>query len=260
MRRTLGFATLAAFVAGCMGTTGGEVVHFDAALAGPANVVDHALAFTTGRGLAVRLTKATLVVGAVYMNRAKPIPVSQEKTCILTGSYVGEVLGSASVDLLSGRPTRFPAGGAGTNEAAVTGELWLSTNDINATDDTTTIAEVAGEVTLESGTVPFEGKVSLGANRLPAQTDPARPGAYAPCKARIVTPIPIAVTLEDAGFLTVRVDPRAWFTTVLFDDLTRDGGVFTFDDGNTNASSIGLAEGVRAAQGVYAFEWAPRRP
>ena len=253
--RAIAIATLGAVLVGCMGTTGGDIVRFDADVAGPADVTDHALVFTSGRGLPIRLTKATLSVGAVYLNRTKPIPVAQEKTCILPGTYVGEVLGGASVDLLSGVPVSFPAGGSGTNESAVTGELWLTGGDINAVDDRSMVAEVEGTVSLAATSRPFRGRVSFGSNRRSSAVDPARPGADAPCKERIVSPIPIALTLQNAGRLTIRVDPRAWFATVPFDDLIETSGVLTFDDANTNVSSINLADGLRAAQGVYAFEW-----
>lgn len=258
--RAIVVATFGAVLVGCMGTTGGDVVRFDAAVAGPADVTDHALAFTSGRGLPIRLTKATLSLGAVYLNRTKPIPVAQEKTCILPGTYVGEVLGGASVDLLSGVPVSFPAGGSGTNEAAVTGEIWLTRGDVNAVDDRSLVAVVEGEVVFGGNARPFRGSISFGANRRSGAVDPARPGADAPCKERIVSPIPTALTLQNGGRLVLRVDPRAWFATVPFDDLIETSGVLTFDDANTNISSMNLADGLRAAQGVYAFEWtdAPR--
>jgi hypothetical protein len=254
-----GLALAAALLAlGCMGTTGGDVVSFDAEIAGPPGVEGHALAFTSGRGLPVRLTKATILIGAVYMNRTAPISVGQEKACILSGTYVGEVLGGATVDLLAGAAVRLPGGGRGTADPAVTGELWLTRGNVDAVDDRTVIAEVEGEVTLASGTKPFRGSVSFGANRLGAAIDPARPGADAPCKQRIVSPIPIAITPSEGGLLTVRVDPRGWFALVPFDDLAEANGALVFDDANTNASSIGLADGIRAVRGVTTFAWAPR--
>ncbi len=245
---------------GCIGTTGGEVVSFEAELVGPPGVEGHAITFTSGRGLPVRLTRATLLVGAIYMNRTAPISVGQEKACILSGTYVGEVLGGATVDLLSGAPVRIPAGGRGTSDRAVTGELWLTRGDVDAPDDRTVIAEVEGEVTLPAGSKPFRGSVTFGANRSSAAVDPARPGADAPCKQRIVSPIPIDVTPTEGGLLSVRVDPRGWFALVPFDDLRESGGVLVFDDANSNASSVGLADGIRAVRGVTTFAWSPRLP
>jgi hypothetical protein len=246
---------LALALGACVGTTGGEVVSFGAQLAGPEGVTDHRVAFTSGRGLAVTLTKASLRVGAVYMNRSKPIPVAQEKSCISTGTYVGEVLGGAEADLLSGAPVRFPRGGQGTSEPAVTGELWLNGGDLDALEDKTVVATVEGEVVLPAGAKPFRGSITFGSNRRSAAIDPARPGADAPCKQRVVSPVAVDVTLAQGGLLTVRVDPRAWFALVPFEDLREEGGVLVFDDADTNASSVGLADGVRAPQGVYRFEW-----
>ena len=256
--RWLVAAALSVVLGACTGTTGGDTVRFDAALAGPVGIVGHELVFTTGRGMSVRLTKATLVVGAVYMNRTKPIPIAQENACILPGTYVGEVLGGAATDLLSGVAIPFPSGGSGTSETAVTGEVWLTRGDVNASEDRAIVAEGAGAVTLVGSARPFRGSVSFGSNRRSNAIDPARPGADAPCKQRIVSPIPIAVSLQNGGSLTVRVDPRAWFATVPFEDLADlagPAGVLQFDDGNTNISSMNLADGIRAAQGAYSFEW-----
>ncbi len=258
MTRRLLPVFFAAFgLASCGATTGGDLVSFEAAFAGPQGVRDHAMSFTTGRGLEVRLTKATLVVGAVYMNRTAPIAVAQEKRCISRGTYVGEVTGGAHIDLLSGVAQRGKNAGVGTTERAVTGEVWLTGGDVDAVDDPTTVAEVEGEVTLGGTPRPFRGSVSFGANRRAPAVDPARPSAAPPCRERIVSPIPIDVTPSAGGLLTVRIDPRGWFAVVPFDDLADVGGVLTFDDANTNASSIGLAIGVRTPRGVTTFEWSP---
>ncbi|MGH7436788.1 MAG: hypothetical protein ACRENE_14030, partial [Polyangiaceae bacterium] len=61
----------ALFCVACIGKTGGDTIQFPAAAAGPADAVaGQPLAFTSG-AFAVVLTKATLHVGAVYLDQAQ---------------------------------------------------------------------------------------------------------------------------------------------------------------------------------------------
>src|SRR5437016_2534665 len=76
----------------CVDTTGGAIVHFRAAVAGPEDArAGQPLVFTNGHGFAVTLTRAHLHVGAVYLNRSVPTAGAQSQSCILPGIYVGEV-------------------------------------------------------------------------------------------------------------------------------------------------------------------------
>ncbi len=79
--------------AACVGTTGSDLVTFDAAAAGPADATPgQGYAFTSGRGYQVVLTRARLHVGAVYLDKTCPTAGAQETGCILPGNtYVAQV-------------------------------------------------------------------------------------------------------------------------------------------------------------------------
>src|SRR4051812_49027952 len=79
-------------VAACVGTTGGEVIDFPVAAAGPADAdPTQPFAFTTDRGWHIVLTTATLHVGAIYLSQIQPASGAQATGCVLPGSYVAQV-------------------------------------------------------------------------------------------------------------------------------------------------------------------------
>jgi hypothetical protein len=246
--------------AACVGTTGSERVSFHAFGAGPEGVQNHALQFVNGHGWTINLTRAKLHVGALYLNRSVPVSGGQERACFLPGVYVAQVLEGADLDALSGDLQPFPTAGNGTADHAVTGEVWLTGGRIDEQEDRTTIADVAGTATKDGTSLRFEGTITIGSNRLPVQTDPARPGANPLCAARIVTPIPTDITPRDGGTLVLRVDPRGWFANVDLGELppvTPDSDLHRFADENADQASVNLYGGLRAANGVYSFEMRP---
>jgi hypothetical protein len=251
---------LLALLTACIGTTGSDLVTFPAFASGPADANGQPLTFTNGHGWTITLTKAQLHIGAVYMNRSVPVSGGQERACFLPGVYVAQVLRGVDVDALSPARQPFPADGDGTEDPAVTGEVWLTGQRIDALDDRTTIAEIAGSATRDGESMRFEGTVTIGRNRVAASTDPARPGANPLCAERIVTPIPIDVTPRGTGALLVRVDPRGWFANVELEELDRvspDTDLRRFPDDNSNQPATNLYRGLRSASGVYTFEWLP---
>jgi len=257
MRRLFSVLFTAALAA-CIGTTGSEIVSFKTFGAGPAGVQNHQLDFVNGHGWAISLTTAKLHIGAVYLNRSVPVSGGQERACFLPGVYVGQVLDGADIDTLDPNPQPFPNPGHGTADLAVTGEVWLTGGRVDEDEDRTTIAEVAGTATRDGVSMRFEGQVTIGKNRIPAETDPARPGANPVCAARIVTPIPIDVVLANGGSLLVRADPRGWFANVELGDLqpvTPTSDLRRFSDDNSDQPSTNLYGGLRAATGVYTCEF-----
>jgi hypothetical protein len=245
----------------CIGTTGSDLVSFPAFASGPADANGQPLTFTNGRGWTITLTKAKLHIGAVYLNRSVPVSGGQERECFLPGVYVAEVLRGIDVDALSPAPQRFPGLGNGTEDRAVTGEVWLTGQRIDALDDPTKIAEVEGTATRGGVSMRFEGTITIGKNnRVAASTDPARPGANPLCAERIVTPIPVNVTPRGTGALLVRIDPRGWFANVELGELepvSPETDLRRFPDDNSNQPASNLYRGLRSASGVYTFEWMP---
>ena len=240
---------------GCVGTTGGDLIELQAYAAGPADAGGR-LSFETSLGYRVELTEARLFLGGIYLNRARPTSVSSDTSCSLPGIYVAEVLAGREVDLLSSEPQRFPSSGSATSERALTGEVWLSSGDVNQTSSSTVILRVAGQAERDGQSLPFEGKLTIGQNRNLPVTDAALPGQHPICKQRIVSPIPLDLQPSPHKSLLVRVDPRAMFANVDFTTLSESEGVLRFSDQTgVDQGSDNLYAGLRRASGVYQFGW-----
>jgi hypothetical protein len=264
MKRLLALSLLIPAFAACVGTTGSDIVRFRAFAAGavePAS--DRQLRFANGLGWEVTLSRAKLHVGGVYLNRSVPVSGGQERECFLPGVYVAEVLQGRDIDVLSTRLQPFPADGAGTADPAATGEVWLTGGRVDALDDRTAIADVAGVASRGGQSFRFEALVTIGRNRVPVSTDPARPGASPLCAERIVTPILTNVTPQEGGALVLRIDPRAWFANVDFGDLvpvSAQSDLRRFPDETTGQPATNLYRGLRSSSGVYSFEWLSAPP
>src|SRR5262249_2787525 len=164
-------------------TTGGNVVEFEVVAQGApdAATVDTAL------GWHVQLSKATLHIGAVYLNLAVPISGSQETSCILPGIYTAEELYGLDVDLLSTARQPFPRPASGADDEARTGEVWRTGGDVNDDNDSTVIADLAGTATGAGPSVPFAARITISTgNRGIPPSSPAQPSQHPICKQRIV--------------------------------------------------------------------------
>lgn len=252
---TLGI--VATLTASCEGTTGGELVDFQAFAAGPPDAVAGApYVFDTPRGYRVELTTAKMHVGAIYLNKAVPTSVSSDTSCTLAGIYVAEVPGPVDVDILSPAPTPFTIAGFATTDRARTAEVWLTGGDIDATTDPTVILEIAGTATRGAEVFPFAGSVTIGQNRQQPPSKPSLPGSKPICKQRVVSPIQVDIRPDEGGHLMLRIDPRGFFTNVDFRLLEADAsGIFTFRDDGEDPASKNLFSGLRASVGTYLVTW-----
>ena len=245
---------------GCGAGTGGALVTFHGAAAGPVDAVaGQPLAFTNALGYQVTLTRARLHIGGIYLNRSVPSSGAQATSCVLPGIYSGQVTVPLDADVLSPDPQRFPADGEGTADLSQTGEVWLFGTDVNATDDPTVLADVAGTAIQGAGTpIAFTGQFTIGQNRAVPVANPALPGASPLCKQRIVTPISIDFTLSQGGTLLVRVDPRTWFTNVDFAQLPADPSnpaQRKFLDRSQGQADLAFYASLRSVSGTYLFNW-----
>jgi hypothetical protein len=261
MKRVFLAALLAA---SCGGTTGSHLVSFQALAGGPADATGSALTFSTqppsGVTYQVRLTRTRLLVGAVYLNQSVPASGSAATGCVLPGIYVAEAFGPVTLDLLSPVLQPFPAFGEGTETPARTAEVWLTSGDVNAPVDPTVILDVAGTATAtQSGnSFPFQGTVTISANRAIPPVNPALPGSNPICKQRIVSPIFVDLTPTDGGTLTVRIDPRAMFQTVDFATLQpASPGSTTLLIPDTNAGAGQSLFKALVSTAPYQFTWSP---
>ena len=274
MRTPLCASIAALLVAACVGSTGGDVIDFPAAAAGPdrAAAAGAPLEFTNDRGWHVVLTKAKLHVGALYLSQSQPVSGAQVTSCVLPGTYVAQITTGLDVDLLSPVPQRFPALGHGTTLDALVGQVWLSggaeDHDLDQLSDTTPILVIEGTAD-QAGTVrPFTGQITIAENRQPESSAVA--GSNTICKQRIVSPIPTHVTIEHAGGLLLRVDPRQLFVNVDFGQLVKSSSPsgFAFSDDPSQIDpasplyysqpSVNLYQNLHAAgtfNPLYSFVW-----
>lgn len=241
---------------GCVGTTGGDLQELHAYASGPADAQGGSLSFQNSLGYRVELTEARIFVGGVYLNRSRAISVSSDTSCSLSGVYVAEVLGGRDVDLLSSTPQAFPNIGFSTTERALTGEVWLSQGDINQTSSSTVVLRVSGTAERRGQSFPFQGKLSIGANRMDPPTDPALPGQHPICKQRIVSPVEVNLVANGHSSLLLQIDPRAMFGNVDFETLSETDGTYRFADATgLDQASDNLYAGLRRSSGVYQFSW-----
>jgi hypothetical protein len=258
--RVGGAAAIVVAIGGCVGSTGSELVTFHAAAAGPKDaVLGSPLTFTTPRGFHVVLTRARVHVGAIYLNQSVPVSGSQATSCTLPGIYVAEVTEGVDVDALSPEPQPFPSDGRGTSEHAAAGEVWLTTGDVNADDASMAVVDVAGTADRDGVFFPFEGRVTIGKNRILPPKDPAAPGTNPICRQRIVSPILADLSVHAGGTLLLRIDPRGWFVNVDFTEIPKvsEAPLYRFADEPAGAASNSFYAGVRATSGVYTFGGTP---
>jgi hypothetical protein len=274
-KRGVACAVALSVLAACVGTTGGEVIDFPVAAAGPADATPgKPLEFTTDRGWHVVLTRATLHVGAVYLSQVEPVSGAQTTDCILPGTYVAQMTEGMDIDTLSPTPQRFPSLAHGTTLEALTGQLWLSggaaDHDLDQLSDTTPILIVAGTADKAGDVRPFTGQVTIAANRQVQGGELA--GDNTICKQRIVSPIPTRLTIERTGGLLLRVDPRIFFVNVDFGQLGKFSNGYGFSDDpsqtdptsplyygqpSTNLYANLHAAGIPGQRSLYTFLWAP---
>ena len=245
----------------CIGTTGSDLFTFDAAAAGPVDAVaGQPLSFSTGRGYQVTLTRAKVHVGAVYLNKATPISGAQATSCVLPGIYVAQVTEGLDVDALSPVLQPFPVKGEAIEARAIAGEVWLTGGDVNAAQDSTVILDVAGTAEKAGVAYPFEGKLTIGENRLGPINDPSQPGAHPICKERVVSPIPVHLDVRSGGSLLVRVDPRGLFQNVEFSGLDRASDsplLYRFKDATDGQPNVNIYQALESREGTYELLWNP---
>ena len=229
--------------AACVDTTGGHHVTYDVAARGTGNTLDV-------NGWHIVLVKANVFVGAVYLNLAvaNSGSVTQGTDCVLPGIYTGEDLAPLTVDVLSTELQPFGLRGNGTDDEARTGEVWLTSGDVNALNDNTVVADIAGTATKGAQVIPFTSSITIGQNHAVHSTDAANPSAHPICKQRIVSPISIDFRPAQDGTLVLTIDPTLWFASVDFS--TVPGGVFP--DDNSIPASQNLFNGVRSP-GAFSF-------
>jgi hypothetical protein len=267
MRPLIALAVVLSTLAACVGTTGGDVVDFPVAAAGAADATaGKPYELVNDRGWHVVLTKATLHVGALYLDQSLPVSGAQNTSCILPGIYVAQLTTGMDVDLLSPAPQRFAALAHGTTLPALVGQVWLTGGPIDSAIDATPILHIEGTADRNGDVRPFVGQITISSNR--QQQGTANAGADPTCKQRIVTPIPTPdVTIQHQGGLLLRIDPRILFVNVEFGGLGKFSSGYGFSDTPSEADpmsplyysqpSANLYQNLHSAGSLYRFSWDP---
>lgn len=245
---------------GCVESTGGALVTFNAAAAGPeeANGAPLVRDGDNGFGYRVTITSATFHIGAVYLNRSEPAPGAQETACVLQGIYNGQVRHGIDINLLAAELQPFPVRGEGTADPSTVAELWLVGGPVDANFDRTIILRFAGRAEKDGAGKDFSGQITINSNRAQPSGDVAQPGAHPICKQRIVSKLRVDFTPSQDGLLVVRIDPRPWFDNIDFADVPADpanAGALLFPDSNVSQQSKNLFAALRTAGSAYSITW-----
>jgi hypothetical protein len=260
--------TVALFLGGlmtaCVGTTGGQVVTFDAEASGPSDVIaGQPLAFDTVYSSGTKkttwnvvLTKATLHVGAIYTSQTTTISGEQNVSCFSPGTYSGEVTSGVDVDLLSPTAAKFSGGGEGTTLPGESAQVWLTQGDVNLIDVEPPILVLEGTATNGTDRRAFTASISIEQNRLGSGTEIA--GANPICKQRIIS-FASPITLAQGGTLHLTVDPRLLFTNVDFSALApaTSGTGYAFKDDSSDQPSAALYSALRSSGSLYTLQFTP---
>jgi hypothetical protein len=283
MRRACLAAMLAAALS-CNGTTGYDLVQFYAAGSGFSDAVKgQPYTFETRAGVRVTLTQASLHVGALYLTQSIPQAGGGPQPCALAqtyeGAFVGEVRGDGDIDLLDPSVQQIQVIGDGSTIPAATGQVWLTHDDsitqgnLNGSDDVP-ILTLQGSFGDGAGTHTFSAGITIDVTRISGTPNSGLPGEIQICQQRIVSGIPVDLTLAQGGTLVLRVDAPSLFVGVPFTDLPAAAGLagapasaclagvstdtcFTNDD--TNLSSTILFTNLKTT-GPYRFAWLSSAP
>ena len=164
--------------AACIGTTGSEtrLVSRPSLRAPPDLAADtsaRGLSFMNGHGWTITLTRAKLHIGAALSESLGARSRAVRSASVFSPASTSRKCSTGiDVDALSPALQPFPELGSGTADHAVTGEVWLTGGRIDAPDDRTTIADVAGTATRGAESMRFEGTVTIGRNRVTCEHRP----------------------------------------------------------------------------------------
>lgn len=267
IRRMLSLVPLVAVVSACVGSTGGGLVSFKAAGAGPKDAVKGApLSFavraSSGKVFSVTLSRAKMHVQAVYLNRVTSTGTQRDDGCYEATSYIGEVRADLDIDALDPSPQYFPKDGTALADRALTADLWLGSgaiDDFTQESARTVVFDAAGTAQAPGEeAISFSAAFKIDLNRRRAPRSATYPGTNLICQLRIVDHVPVDVLPVEGGTLVLRVDPRGWFLGTDFDEVKKAAGAgaappYVLAD-EPKGVSVGVFDNMRRNAGVYTLE------
>lgn len=274
--RSLACATAALTLAGCGGTTGGDLISMPLQAGGVARDGGASLTFTTGQGWSVRLDQAQVVLGPLYFNIDAPQP-----SVFRSGVVIVQATEQFVVDVLDPNLHAVAGGADGETGQAVSVEIgfYTAAQSYNQTialptplaaDGQSGTAYVAGEATKDGAVIDFAGRVQI--------TD-ALVSALEPIGdlARVAGAVCDLDFTPRSGTLQLRVNPAHWFEQANFCSLIPiaaggdDGGVAdagvagpcapvagrVYGWSDTNPFNTQVLSGLGGSVGVYQFDLGP---
>ena len=230
--------TSAGVTIGC-GDTGEERVTFQMLASAPAGMKD---TFTNDMGWTINLESAWVVVGPVYFFSGEPLfslrrildwfdPIPKAMAHpghYVAGEALGQVLGSAKVELLAVEPEPLGSG-TGVTGTYNSARVFLSPKDGGAS------VFVKGIATKDDTEIDFKGELDVEVKL-----------EGLPCG--------IEMTAGRPGSLVLHVDPRVWLKRVEFSKLAGpdQDGMYYFEEGSSSHSAF--VRGVDNA-GAFSFSW-----
>ncbi|HVY29610.1 MAG TPA: hypothetical protein VHB79_23785 [Polyangiaceae bacterium] len=262
-------------VTACTGGTGSERFHFEARIRGTASTGD-AYTFENESGWLVRLDRAQVTLGPVYLNVVPPLrdksasiwdllvkPAWADGASHLdSGRVVGEVLAQVSFDALSEQPVTFPALGTITQEEVRTADVWFYPEPgtpAEAKKLDTVALDIAGQATRGDAIVPFRGLLKLDDSWIANQTASTR-GNTSLATIRQVRGIPASFFPDPGGFLEITFDVKRLLRGADFSNLqankTDSAGVKLLIPGKAGDQVMtNLYQGLHEADGTYTVRW-----
>jgi hypothetical protein len=264
---------------GCSGSTGDERFAFTASIGGAARAGSGPLTFTNEQGWEVRLDRAMVFLGPLYLNTVPPLaetawfslvrPAFADPSHLAPGRITGELLGQLSFDALSPDLVPFAETGTLTREPVRTLELrfyppaGVSFDTLKITDP---VVEVAGLATRGADAVPFRGALVLDDTWIP-DIQAGDKGGLTIAEIREVRGVPADFHPEPGGTLEIRLDPAqllrgADFSSLASNPLDQDGTTRLLVQARTGAHTTdqvmrGMFNAIRASTGTYQAQWRP---
>jgi hypothetical protein len=212
---------------------------------------------SSGKRFQVTLTRARIAVQALYLS-SKFVATGTERDdgCYGTENVVGQVRGDLDLDLLNPNPQAFPVSGDALERPVLSASVWLGRGPINEfsqESNQTVVFAAEGSASRDGTTTPFRLAFTIDLNRRRAPRSSALPGTNLICQLRIVDRVSADFIPTEQGKLTLRVDPRAWFRGVDFDDVAKLGGVFADEP---SGPSVRVFDNMRTAN-TFALSYVP---
>lgn len=222
-RRML-LAGMLGLVSACAGGTGARKFDVDAFASGHPDVAK-GRPFVNDKGYVVRLDRATVTVGPVYLNVVAPrgsstaarglrfpfegVAHAHGEDHLGSGRIVGEVLGQVTFDALSDARVPFPRRATVTNEPVRTVDIWLypPPGDDPETKKARASLDVEGTAERGGASLRFRGSLAIDDAFLP-DAEPGTRGARTLSEIRRIRGIAASFTPEEGGALEVLFDVR----------------------------------------------------